>query len=484
MAQTTSERTIGVAVEPSERDGQSNGAQDGADGARPPASATEATVPAARRISRGRSWGPNVLISLTTVLLVVGMFAIWANRLLFNPDNWSNASTQLLQHPEVRSGTANYLVDQLYANVDVAGLLRSGLPTQLQALAAPAAGALRNGAVQGAELALARPRVQNLWARANRAADRAFIAIVHGGKGPVRVNQGAVTLNLGPILDDVASRLGLPSNLSAKLPANVANLTVFRSDQLRFVQNAGNAIQALALWLTILVPMLYALALALAGGVRRRTLMTIGFAGVFAGVVVLFGRSFLATQITNSLTTDAALRPAIRTTIGVATELLVEVAGAVIFIGVVVIAAALFAGPARAARTAREWIAPFMRERPVASYAITLWLLALVFVWRPIPATGTPAGIIVFTLLALLGTEVLRRQTAREFPDARPGAAAQAVRTRWSRRRDRRQAVGVTSGGMGAATTAEQLRQLSQLRDGGAITSDEYQTAKAQLLTS
>ena len=32
-----------------------------------------------------------------------------------------------------------------------------------------------------------------------------------------------------------------------------------------------------------------------------------------------------------------------------------------------------------------------------------------------------------FTLLALLGTEVLIRETIREFPDARPGMARQAI---------------------------------------------------------
>ena len=92
------------------------------------------------------------------------MFAIWANRLLFNPDNWSNTSTQLLQNPDIRDASANYLVDQLYANVNVGRLIKSGLPPRLQPLAGPAAGALRNVAVQGVDAALERPRVQTFWA--------------------------------------------------------------------------------------------------------------------------------------------------------------------------------------------------------------------------------------------------------------------------------------------------------------------------------
>jgi hypothetical protein len=431
--------------------------------------------------SRARLIWVRVLIGITTLLLIVAMFSVWANRLLFNPDNWSNTSTQLLQNPDIRSATANYLVDQLYANYDVEALLKSNLPSQFQGLAGPLSGALRNAAVQATELALSRPRIQAAWATANRAADQTFISIVNGGGRHVGVNQGAVTLNLDTILNDVAARLGLPSNLGSKLPPNVANLTIFKSNQLKTVQNGGKAIKGLALWLTILCPLLYALAIFLAPGHRRRTLMTIGFAALFAGLLVLFGRRLLETQITNSLTDDASLRPAFRATISIGTALLKEVATAVIFVAVILVIAAWFAGPGRFPRTAREGIAPFLRERPVPTYAITLGLLALLFIWNPIPATGTPAGIITFTVLALFGTEVLRRETLDEFPEARSGAATQALRSRWQGIRERRPSANGASSGA-PATTAQQLSQLAELRDKGEITADEYQTAKAKLL--
>ena len=432
--------------------------------------------PATRTISRRRLIGVDVLIGVTTLLLIVGMFSIWANRLLFNPDNWSNTSTQLLQNPAIRTATANYVVDQLYANVNVAGLIKQGLPTQFQGLAGPAAGALRNAAVQGTELALSRPRIQNLWAQANRAADQTFIAIVNGGKGVVRTNNGAVTLNLGAILEDVAARLGLPSGLSSKLPPNIATLTIFKSNQLKTVQNAGKAVKGLALWLTILCPLLYLLAIFLAKGHRRRTLMTVGFAGIFAGVLVFFGRNVLQTQLTHSLTNDASLRPAVRAAIGISTGLLSEVAGAVVFVGALLVIAAWFAGPARLARTGREAIAPFLREHVAATYGIALGLLALLFIWDPIPATGTPAGIITFIVLGLVGTELLRVQTAREFPEARAGTVTHAVRTHLA---GMRRSAPTNSA---PTSTADQLKQLAELRDQGSLTPEEYQAAKEQLL--
>ena len=191
---------------------------------------------------------------MTTLLLIVGMFAVFANRLLFNADNWSNTSTQLLQNAAIRSTTANYLVDQLYANYNVAGLIKSGLPKQLQPLSGPAAGALRNVAVAGTDLALSRPRVQNLWMQANRLADQTFIATRRRREGERKLNQGAVTLNLGGILDTIAGRLGLPSGITSKLPPNIANLTVLKSRQLKTVQDGGKAVKGLALLLTILCP--------------------------------------------------------------------------------------------------------------------------------------------------------------------------------------------------------------------------------------
>ena len=100
----------------------------------------------------------------------------------------------------------------------------------------------------------------------------------------------------------------------------------------------------------------------------------------------------------------------------IATSMLSEIAGAFIIVGIPLVAAAWFAGPARLAVRARRAIAPFLRERPEWTYGIVAGIMLLIFIWQPIPATGKPAGIIVFLALAFLGTYVLRRQTEEEFP--------------------------------------------------------------------
>jgi hypothetical protein len=366
-------------------------------------------------ITRGRRILVTVLVWGTTVLAVLGIFAVWANRQLLNPNNWANTSTKLLQNAAIRESTSNYLVDQLYAHVNVQQELKSRLPAQLQPLAAPVAGALRSLATEAAQRALANGHIQEVWKRANRSADQAFVSIVEGGKGAVSTNGGEVTLNLASVIGDITNRLGLP-NVSSKLPASVANLKILKSNQLKFVQDAGKGLKGLALLLTIIVPLLYALAIVLARGRRRRTLMSVGIAIVFAGVLVFAGRGIIESQVTNSLVKVEANRPAAEAVLSIATEMLSEIAGAFVIIGVPLIAAAWFAGPARLAVAGRRAIAPFLRDQPAWTFGIVGLIMLLIFIWGPIPATHKLAGIIVFLALALLGTEVLRRQTAEEFP--------------------------------------------------------------------
>jgi hypothetical protein len=410
------------------------------------------------------------------VLTVFAIFAIWANRQLMNPSNWAKTSTALLQKHTIRTAVSSYLVDQLYANVDVEGQLKSGLPSQLKPLAGPAAGALHGVAEEAAEKALATPQVQAAWENANRAADQTLVAIVKGGGSRVQINGGTVSLNLHQIVADVAQRLGLPASVADRLPPSVANLKVVTSSQLGVVRNLAKALHALALALTILVVLLYALAVALAGGHRRRTLMWAGWGLVFAGLLVLVGLRIGQGQLVSAITSDASIEPAANDAYSVATSLLVQVASASIIIGVPLILAGWFAGPARWAVAGRRFLAPHFREHPALVYGITAALLLLIFIWGPIPATRNLLAMLVFTVLALFGAHVLREQIATEFPDAQPISLRAAMGEKLGRAR----------GGMRSApaepSKTTDLERLVALHDKGAITDDEYAAAKRELL--
>ena len=396
-----------------------------------PPGGVAATVPWRRR-------GIDALIVLTTLLAIVATFAVWANRRLLDPGNWSATSTRLLQNPKIRDATANFAVDQLYANVDVASLIGSALPKPLRPLAGPAAGALRTGAVRAADLALADPRVQSLWAQANRQAAQALKTVIDGGKGPVKVQGGVVTLDLAPVVDAIADQLGLPAGIGAKLPPSIAHVRILQSDQIGLVQDIGRGLRKLALWLSIAVPLLFGLAIGLARGWRRRAVMNVGYGIATAGFLVLLARALVQSRVPASLVADASIRPAAAATVSIATSMLAEIAGELVLVGALLIIASWLAGRARAAAGFRRAFAPYFRDYPGPACALLVAVIALVLIWRPIGALGTPVGALAFVALALLWAALTRQQAVTEFPDARAGDTVAGLRDRARRLRERR----------------------------------------------
>src|SRR4029079_16562858 len=121
----------------------------------------------------------------------------------------------------------------------------------------------------------------------NRTADEQLITVIKGGNRNVQIEGGTVLLNLHQVVTDLSRRLGLDPGLVEKLPASFAQVKVVSSDDLGVVRTLAKGLHALAIVLTVVVCGLYALALALATGRRRRTLMLVGVSLVFAGLLVL-----------------------------------------------------------------------------------------------------------------------------------------------------------------------------------------------------
>src|SRR5467141_609861 len=101
---------------------------------------------------------PIVLVVATVVWFAAAM-SVWVNRQVLNTDNWTKTSSKLLAHQKIDSALGAYLVNQLFTSVDVAAAIRQQLPPQLQGLAGPAAGGLREVAGRAAPELLASPQV-------------------------------------------------------------------------------------------------------------------------------------------------------------------------------------------------------------------------------------------------------------------------------------------------------------------------------------
>jgi hypothetical protein len=446
------------------------------------------------------------LIVVATVLAFLAVFAVWLNRQLLNTDNWTRTSSELLADPLIRHQIADYLVDQLYANVDVEAELRSALPERLQPLAGPAASGLHNLADRGANEVLARPRAQQAWENANRSAHVALLRVLRGGGQIASTSNGTVTLDLRTLLEQVADRVGVGDRLAGALPPSAAQITVLRSNQLATAQNVVNALKPLAIALVALSLGLFGVALAIAPGWRRQAVRAYGVGFVLAGGGALAVMSLAGDAIVNSLATTAAVKPAVERAWVIATPLLHEAAVATIGYGVVMILGAWLAGPSRLTVAIRRALAPYLREPLIAYTGLAVVLLLVILKWAPTPATRSSVLATLLVALVALGFEGLRRQAVRENPDADRQAALGRWRDRlstgwqWTSERattGARQASDTVRHGaatvreaapdLGVHTSAgderlEQLERLGRLHDAGVLDDAEFRTEKTRVL--
>jgi hypothetical protein len=381
----------------------------------------ESTTASTQGKRRRRTLVTAILV-LATILGILAVFGIWANRQALETDNWVETSDKLLEDEEISNALANYLVDELFTNVDVQAAVAAKLPPELQPLAGPITGGLRQAADTGAKEAFDRPRVEQLWEEANRRAHERFIQVVDGD-----APDEDVTISLDTIAQQLGEQLGL--DIADKLPPDTATLVVLPASDLSTAQDAVKVFKDLVLILTVLALALFALAVYLADGWRRQALRNVGFAFIFIGIFILVARSIGGSLVTDSLASSDSVQPAVNQTWTIGTSMLSEGAGAMILYGIVIVLGAWLAGPGGLATSARRAIAPLLHERTTA-YASLLVLLLLLFWWAPTEGfRRLPISILIIALL-VLGMEMLRKQALKDFPDETWDKASERWRNR------------------------------------------------------
>ena len=286
--------------------------------------------------------------------------------------------------------------------------------------------------MRGAEELLGRPRAQALWEEANRRAHGRFMDLIEGGGESVSTEGGDVTLDLKALLGQTAERFGVGGRAGAQIPDDAAQITILHADRLELAQDAVRFLRALALVLVAVALGLFALAVYVARGWRREALRACGIGFLFAGAAALVARSLAGDAVVDALATTEAARPA------------AERSGR----------SHLAAGRGRCRRdrlrrghrrrrlacrshgwavAARRGLAPYLREPRYAYGALAVIVLVLL-AWGPTPATRPVIPALVLVALLVLGLEVLRRQTAREFPAASRAESIRRMRERLASR--------------------------------------------------
>jgi hypothetical protein len=234
-------------------------------------------------------------------------------------------------------------------------------------------------------------------------------------------------LKLDPTLASLQTRV--TSLLNRQAVQHPGELVLLKSSQLSGLQDLVKALRSLGFVLPLLSLLLYLGAIYLAKGWRRETLMRAGAGILGAALIILLTRHLLGSAVTDSVAKSDAVKPAITAVWDVISGGLRERAVFVLVIGLGFIVGGLLAGPGRHEVAVRRFLAPYLRDQPVAVYVVLAFIFLLWLTLLPtINNVGQVVVVLVLIGLAVWGVEILRRQTAREFPDAST-ASDQAARS-------------------------------------------------------
>jgi hypothetical protein len=379
-------------------------------------------------MTRRRSALVWTLIILAGLLALVSSLTVWSRQQLLDTDKFTSSSAKLLANPEIRATLSTRLADALNQRVDFQSQLEERLPPRAKGAAPAIAAAIENSAGQVINAFLGTARAQELWERVNRRAHTALVNVLEGkDAGPISTSNGNVVLDMQPFLQEVAQRLGVGDRLKERAPPGSGQIVLLKSDQLGAAQTGVRILKALSSWLAFVVVALLALAIYLAHPKRRVMLEVAGFTLLTVGVLLLIIRRFVGNAIVDSLVNVESSKPAVHAVWAIETDLLRDLALALVIYGVVGVLAGFVAGPSRIAVGLRRWLWPTWRERPYLVWIGAAFVFMLVIAFGPAAGSRRLLGWVVLAALVAFGLEVWRRQTLREFSGAQEEAPAPAA---------------------------------------------------------
>jgi putative oligomerization/nucleic acid binding protein len=434
------------------------------------------------------------MVLMASLFAFLAIFTSWIDRQVLDTDEWTATSGRLLEDKKISDAVADYAVEQLFANVDVSNEIKTRLPEKAKPLAAPASAGVRQLAYRIAQDALRTARLQAAWEQANETAHSQLVAILEDKSSAVSTGEGEVVLDLRPMVEQLATRVGADKDLVDKIPPDVAHVEIVRSDQLKTAQKVTKLLKGLDLFFTIGSLLFFAGAAYLARGRRWEIVLGYGLGLIVSGVLALVLRKVIGGVVVDQLVTDETVRGAAEHGFAIATDLLKSIAKTVVGAGVLFVVAAFLASPARGAVQTRRVMAPTFNERPALVWGGFSVLVILLLIAAPPNSASELWARLFMVLLGLFGLEALGRKIHHEFPDAKKGDLRERVRERIRElgaegAKRTRAALGDLGDMMERErdpedARLERLAKLGELRDSGVLTDAEFDAEKQRMLTA
>jgi len=267
----------------------------------------------ARRWRRSRHGVVGLLVFLGSLMFVLGTVTAWAHWLVLNPEHLSNTVGPLPSNPKVAAVLSTRITDAAFEAAHVEERLQAQLPPKVAFIAGPITNAVHGFVREQVQTIIQSPQFEAFWRTAVLFSSTQAVDVLRGHTGTVSVQNGTVTLNLIPVvnnaLKEVQARaselLGhnvtlptitnatLPAEARAKLeqalgvtlPENFAQIVILRSSSLEAAQTAVRIFDRSVWALAILALIFIALAIVLSDR-KRRTVLQLATAIALGFVIV------------------------------------------------------------------------------------------------------------------------------------------------------------------------------------------------------
>jgi hypothetical protein len=248
--------------------------------------------------SIARSTTVVVLLVLATLCVTLAPVTVWGRNLVLNTDHYVTTLTPVAANPGVQNLVIRSVDNQVASHIDVKTLVAETLPPKAAILAAPLQSAVASLINSVTTRFVRSPSFQTVWVTVNRTAHTQLVYLLTGrnpaGSAVTLSNNGEVTLQLAPIVEQVKSRLVAAGLTVAKnIPAVGATIVIAHAKGLAQARRAVRDLDTIADVLPWVGLVLFAAAIAAAR--RRRRALTIS-AFCTAGGMVFLGLALLVVR--------------------------------------------------------------------------------------------------------------------------------------------------------------------------------------------
>ena len=392
-----------------------------------------------------------LLIVIGCILAPISVVAVWTKNLVTDTDRYVATVAPLASDPAIQSAIADKITAEVFTHLDVAGitnqavdaLAERGLPpliaTQLHALSQPLSSGVQSFVRDQVGEVVASDAFVNAWLTANRAAHQALVAALTGEtREGVTIENDTVSINLGPIIQEVKQRLiDRGFELASRIPNVNPSFVLVQSDYIAQARGAFNLLNAIGNWLPVIALFFLAIGIYVAKG-HRRALVGVGL-GLAGGMLALgLALALFRTIYLNELPLGVLTRDAAAAFYDTLVRFLRLGLRMVLVLGLVIALAGFLTGRSVTAVRARAgltkgigWLrggaeqAGF-RTGPVGAWVYTykkvLWvaviaIAALVLVFWDQPTGRVVLGITLGVLVALVIIEFLGRPPSPAAPE-------------------------------------------------------------------